>query len=121
MYRETEWRMRVLLSIVSAPGHHCEKQKPDGSIYHCKAVHFDGEGLVEVFRKATNDVDDISVQFSIYGQALAILQVEGERERLLFERDMCLGNREQADELALQILHELEPTITDQEAMAYYL
>ena len=121
MYHETEWRMRVLLSIVTAPGQRCEKQKPDGTIYHCKAIHFDGEGLVEVFRKATVESDDLSIQFSIYGQALAILQVEGERERLLFERDMNLGNREQADELALKVLHELEPTITHQEAMAYYL
>ena len=34
---------------------------------------------------------------------------------------MGLGNREKADVLALQVLQELEPTIINQEAMAYYL
>ena len=34
---------------------------------------------------------------------------------------MGLGNREKADELAIQVLQELEPTIINQEAMAYYL
>ena len=121
MYRETEWRMRILLSVVTAPGHRCEKKKSDGTVFQCHAIHFDGEGLVQVFRKATAEVDDLSIQFSIYGQALAVLKVEGQRERLIYERDMGLGDREKADELALQFLKELEPTITNQEAMAYYL
>lgn len=121
MYRSDEWRMRVLLSIVSEPGKCVEKQKEDGTLFCCEAIHFEGEGLVQVFRKASVDGEDLSVQFSIYGDALAILTLEGERERLLYERDMGYGKPEQADELAQKVLSELEPTITEEEAMAYYL
>ena len=121
MYRETEWRMRVLLSIADQPGKRVEKQKSDGTLFLCEAIHLDGEGLVQVFRKTASAGNDLSLQFSIYGEALAILEVEGQRERLQFERDMEFGDREKADELALEVLQALEPTITDEEAMAYYL
>lgn len=121
MYRETEWRMRVLLSIVSEPGKRVEKQKDDGTLFCCEAIHFEGEGLVQVFRGASIDGEDVSVQFSIYGEALAILILDGKRERLFYERDMGYGKRDEADKLALQVLTDLEPTITEEEAMAYYL
>jgi hypothetical protein len=113
--------MRVLLSIVSEPGKCVEKQKEDGTLFSCEAIHFEGEGLVQVFRRASTDGDDVSVQFSIYGEALAILTLEGERERLFYERDMGYGNKERANELAQEILRGLEPTITEEEAMAFYL
>ncbi|WP_411845629.1 hypothetical protein AAFN60_18605 [Roseibacillus persicicus] len=121
MYREVEWKMRVLLSIVDSPGRCVEKQKSDGTLFQCEAIHFDGEGLVQVFRKASDEEENLSVQFSIYGEALAILSLEGEREHLLYERDMGYGSREKANELALKVLKDLEPTITEKEAMAYYL
>ncbi|MFT6864233.1 MAG: hypothetical protein ACJAVK_002797 [Akkermansiaceae bacterium] len=121
MCHDSEWRMRVLLSIASEPGKCVEKQKEDGTVFSCEAIHFEGEGLVQVFRRASIDGEDLSVQFSIYGEALAILTLEGERERLLYERDMGYGKREQADDLAQEILSELEPTITEEETMAYYL
>jgi hypothetical protein len=84
-------------------------------------VYFEGEGLVQVFRRASIEGEDVSVQFSIYGEALAILTLEGERERLFYERDMGYGKRETAEEIAQEVLRELEPTITEDEAMAYYL
>jgi len=121
MYRNAEWRMRVLLSIASEPGKCVEKQKDDGTLFRCEAIHFEGEGLVQVFRRASIEGEDVSVQFSIYGEALAILTLDGERERLFYERDMGYGKREIAEEIAQEILRELEPTITDEEAMSYYL
>ena len=121
MYRNAEWRMRVLLSIVSEPGQCVEKQKEDGTLFCCEAIHFEGEGLVQVFRRSSIDGEDISVQFSIYGEALAILTLEGERERLFYERDMGYGRREKAEAIAQDVLRDLEPTITEEEAMAFYL
>lgn len=121
MYRNVEWRMRVLLSIVDRPGKRVEKQKEDGTVYYCEAIHFEGEGLVQVFRRASIEGDDVSVQFSIYGEALAILTLDGDRERLFYERDMGYGKRSEADKVALQVLTDLEPTITEKELLAYHL
>ena len=121
MYRNAEWRMRVLLSIVDRPGKCVEKQKEDGTLFCCEAIHFEGEGLVQVFRRASSDGGDVSVQFSIYGEALAILTLEGQRERLFYERDMGYGNQKKAAELAQTVLRELESTITEDEAISFYL
>jgi len=121
MYRDSQWRMQVMLSIASRPGKIVEKQTSDGTLFRCEAIHFEGEGLVEVFQKSIDGENDISVQFSIYGEALAILTFDDKRERLFYERDMGYGSRDKADELALDCLKSLEATITEEEAMAYCL
>lgn len=121
MHLDAEWRRRVLLSIVDRPGKVVEKEKEDGTIFRCEAVHFEGEGLIEVFRKAADDGVDYSVQFALNGEPLAILSIEGGRERLYFERDMGYGSREKAKKVAQRMLKELLPTITDEEGLAFYL
>ncbi|MDA7865151.1 hypothetical protein N9062_01705 [Akkermansiaceae bacterium] len=107
-----EWRRRVLLSIVDRPGKVVEMEREDGTLFRCESVHFEGEGLIEVFRRAADDGGDYSVQFALNGEPLAILLIESKRERLFYERDMGWGNRESAEELAHQTLLYLETVIT---------
>lgn len=121
MFRDLEWRRRVLHSVVSEPGRCVEKQNEEGTIFRCEAIHFDGEGLIQVFQKVSSDEGDLSIQFSMYGEVLAILSIEGKHERLFYERDMGYGKREKAEVVAQEILECLEPTITEEEVMSYHL
>ena len=98
-----------------------EKQHDDGTLFRCEAIHFEGEGLIQVFRIAADDEGDFSVQFSVYGEPLAILTLEGQKERLFYERDMGYGRHDVADEMAVAILKGLEHTLTEEEAMSYLL
>lgn len=121
MHLEPEWRRQVLLSIVDRPGKVVEKQKEDGTLFRCEAVHFEGEGLIEVFRRAADDGGDYSVQFALSGEPLGIVLIEGTRERLFYERDMGYGEAQKAACVAHALLSELGRTTVHEELEGYSL
>lgn len=115
MHLDGEWRRQVLLSIVDRPGKVVEKQKEDGTLFRCEAVHFEGEGLIDVFRRAADDGGDYSVQFSLSGEPLGILLIDGTRERLFYERDMGYGEPQMAACVAHALLTDLRRMTTEEE------
>ncbi|MGC6458456.1 MAG: hypothetical protein ACON4R_08785 [Akkermansiaceae bacterium] len=103
------------------PGQVVEKQKEDGTLFRCEAVHFEGEGLIDVLRKAADDGGDYSVQFSLNGEPLGIVLVEGRRERLFYERDMGYGEPQKAACVAHALLTDLRRITTEEEIKTYHL
>ncbi len=92
------------------------KQNRKSDLFFCQHHHSEGVGLVEIHTRNFHATGLLAFQLSLHGQVLGIVKTHPDgRQRLLFDRGEGLGDREQAEELAIELFSRLAGAVSEEE------